>query len=113
MRNLRKELNQMRSESEDRLEQWLITNILESEDCEAYLGDILRGGCQNGVISELIYYKDVYPFFQEYYLEIQELVLETQDEYGTITLQADIQSHLTWLAVEKVASTIASKLELS
>lgn len=113
MRDLREELNQMISESENRLEQWLITNILESEDCEAYLGDILRGGCQNGVISELIYYKDVYPFFQEYYLEIQELVLETQDEYGTITLQADIQSHLTWLAVEKVASTIASKLELS
>lgn len=103
----------MRTESEDRLEQWLITNILESEDCDAYLGDILRGGCQNGVISELIYYKDVYPFFQEYYLEIEESVLEIQEEYGAITLQADIQSHLTWLAVEKTASTIASKLGLS
>ncbi|MEK7434187.1 MAG: hypothetical protein AABZ74_13725 [Cyanobacteriota bacterium] len=113
MSDLRKELKKIQNESENRLEQWLITNILDSEDSEAYLQDIINCGCQNGVISELIYYKDVYPFFDEYYLEIQELLLEYQDEVGTIELQSDIKSKLTWLAVEIIAYRLANQLDVS
>lgn len=114
MKNIRALLKKIEKESENRLEKWLCNNILStfktSEDCQAYLEDILRGGCESGVISELIYYKDIYPFFQEYYLEIQELILNYQDEIGGIELKADIQSRLSWLAVEITALNLADKL---
>lgn len=113
MRNFKKELKKIQSESENRLELWLVENILESDDPEAYLRDIVQVGCKNGVVSELIYYKDIYPFFDEYYQEIQELLLYYQSNLGNITIEPDMKSQFTWLSVEMIAYDLETKLELA
>lgn len=112
MRNFKKELRKIQSESENRLELWLVENILDSDEPEAYLKDIVRIGCKNGIISELIYYKDIYPFFDEYYQEIQELLLDYQSNFGNITIEPDMKSQFTWLAIEMIAYDLEIKLEL-
>lgn len=112
MKHLEESLKRVSIQSENRLEQWLIANILEAQEPEIYLNDILKTGCESGIISELIYYADIYPFFQEYYLEVQELLLEYQDEGGIITLKGDIQTHLTWFAIELTALRLSDKLGL-
>lgn len=110
VQNIRSKLTKIKTQSDNRLEQWLIDDVLNADEPEVYLKDIINIGCQNGIVGSLIYYKDIYPFFQNYYLDIQEVILNYQQEFGVFELKADIQSHLTWIAVEYIASELAFKL---
>ena len=49
------------------------TNIFE---------DVLRYGCQSGVVGSLIYYSDTVAFFKKHRDEINGMLQETMSEYG-------------------------------
>lgn len=48
----------------------------------SFLEDLQHGGCQSGLIGELIYYDDTVKFFENYKEEINELLKELMESTG-------------------------------
>ena len=46
------------------------------------IDDLLKHGCQSGMVSELIYYKDTTAFYREHKKEIWRLLDELLDDTG-------------------------------
>lgn len=90
-----------------------------------YLDDVLYGGCQSGIVSELIYYSDTVAFFEKYIDEIAAIVreligggclssladLKGWDEHDPLIRDTLNKNLLAWLAYEEVAREIYSVLE--
>jgi hypothetical protein len=45
--------------------------------------DLEYGGCQSGMVSQLIYYKDTLSFYKKYQEEINELLVDALDNTGS------------------------------
>lgn len=100
-------------ESQVGLEKWICSRLLEStQDLVVYLTEIISSGGKTGGIGELLYYKDIYPFFDTYYDEIQYAITIFQKNGGVLEIQEDMKSECTWLAVQLVTSNIATALGL-
>ncbi|MEK7434186.1 MAG: hypothetical protein AABZ74_13720 [Cyanobacteriota bacterium] len=95
------------------LEKWLCSKILESnQEPSVYLNEIISSGGKTGGIGQLLYYKDIYTFFESNYDEIQYLIINFQKNGGKLELQEDIKSELTWLALQIIAFQIAVSVGL-
>lgn len=95
------------------LEKWLCSKILESnQEPSIYLNEVISSGGKTGGIGQLLYYKDIYPFFESNYYEIQYLIINFQKNGGKLEVQEDIKSELTWLALQMVAFQIAVSVGL-
>ncbi len=46
---------------------------------EGAFSDLMEGGCQSGIVGELVYYSDTLSFFKKYRGEINDLFFETLD----------------------------------
>lgn len=93
---------------------------------EEFLNDLFHGGCQSGLISELIYYKDTTSFYQRHKKEIGRLLADTLEETGFKSpselfgdkwntedplAQEDMnQNLLTWFAFEETARKLAYRI---
>lgn len=77
-----KKLNDLFKESTNKLEKYVISDIYNSDEPEGYLKDILNHGCQSGVVSQLIYYKDTKDFFVKFIDEIDEIKDELEESFG-------------------------------
>lgn len=49
---------------------------------KGFLDDLFYGGCQSGIIDELIYYSDTVKFYKQYKSEINAMLKDTLDECG-------------------------------
>lgn len=49
---------------------------------EGALDDLQQGGCQSGMVSSLIYYKDTLKFYNNHKTDINSLLSETLEETG-------------------------------
>lgn len=49
---------------------------------QGYIEDVLYGGCQSGVVSELIYYTDTLKFYAQYQHDIDNLLQELCRDTG-------------------------------
>lgn len=86
---------------------------------QLFLDDLMYGGCQSGMIPDLIYYHDTTRFFKLYRPDIQDLLIEAGTSIGA-TSPADLfgekwdksdpfaredqnQNLLAWFAFEETA----------
>ena len=68
------------------------------------LNDLIQGGIQSGIVSHLIYSGDIMSFYNEHYLEIDD-ILEKHNKKNLETIEA------VWYAWEKVAYEYLEHLE--
>ena len=68
------------------LEKYVCDYILDEwdnyDDKANIFEDVLRYGCQSGVVGSLIYYSDTVAFYKKHRDEINGILQETMSEYG-------------------------------
>lgn len=96
-----------------------------SDGAAGVLHDLLYGGCQSGIVSELIYYADTVKFYKKHREEIAKLLTETLDGCG-ISSAAELfgekwekedpfavermnQNLLAWFGFEETARKLADR----
>lgn len=88
-------------------------DMLDSEDGKMYLEDVLSHGCQSGIVSGLIYYKDTLAFYTEHVDEIEELKLEAEENIGEpLAIGTPVYNWLAWFSYEETARKIADELDI-
>lgn len=111
-----KELKKIKQSSDNELEKRVIESIIDGrEDSEAldYMKDVMRGGCQSGTVSELIYYADTKKFYIEFMDEIDELYQQTCEETGdTLTIGTPMYNWLSWYGYEQTVFNLLSTLNI-
>ena len=73
---------------------------------EGFVHDVLYGGCQSGIVGELIYYKDTHEWFDTYYEDIMALREELSDMMGeplNSPVDTDMKNWFAWLSFEETA----------
>ena len=80
-----------------------------NEDFIAHVKDVLNCGCQSGIVSSQIYYKDTYKFFENHMDEIFDMYNELKSELGDFMKELSPNS-LSWLAYEETTRNIANDL---
>lgn len=76
------------------------------EGAVGYAKDVLYGGCQSGIVGELIYYKDTHEWFDTYYDEIMELREKLSEEFGidiNAPTDTDMKNWFAWFSFEETA----------
>lgn len=53
---------------------FLLAQAQDSEDAQCILDNILKHGCESGMVNHLIYYKDTVKYFEEHEDEITEML---------------------------------------
>lgn len=91
---------------------------------EGVLEDLMRGGCESGFVSELIYYDDTTKFFKKYKNDINALLKEAisncgsgpkdvfgnkWDESDPLAEDTSNQNLLAWFGYEETARNLALK----
>lgn len=61
---------------------WLKEKVSDGYTKEQAIDELMRHGCQSGMVSELIYYSDTIKFFEDHKQEINELLKNTMEETG-------------------------------
>ena len=78
-----------------------------------FFSDLSKYGCQSGMINFLIYFSDTRKFYDEHYLQIEELRQEYEDSIGTsFPIKHDLKNDFAWFAFEETAYKISNELEL-
>ena len=94
----------------------IVYHLEDYTKAEDFFYDLQRGGCASGMISSLIYYRDTYKFFDDFYSDIMDLLVEEDNqglEIGTLLLKnGDIKNTGAWIAFEETARNIGRELGL-
>ena len=89
---LKTKLKKLKSDNE--LKNYVIKYILEDyktdEEIKDFFNDLLKHGCQSGMISTLIYYDDTKRFYIQYMDEIHELIEELENDIGLIKVNGNM-----------------------
>ena len=64
------------------LEQAVYDWLTSDDDAQGMYDDLQQGGCQSGVVGELIYYSDTVPFYLKHQKEIDALLYELCSDTG-------------------------------
>lgn len=97
------------------------------DELKQWFKDLFYGGCQSGIVSDMIYYSDTLKFFNQYRQEINKLLQETISDYSRNGSPSDIfgdkwdktdplamdtsnQNLLAWFAFEETARKISDRL---
>ena len=96
------------------------------DSVESVFNDIMRGGMQSGIISQLIYYKDTLAWYKKYRKEIMVLLTDAMSDYGSynpsdlfgrnwdvedpLAHDTTNQNLLAWFSFEKITSDLANEL---
>ena len=99
------------------LENYVIDYILDDyktdDEIKCFFSDLLNYGCQSGMISTLIYYKDTKKFYIEFMNEIHELIEELESSMGVpIKTNGTKSNFYAWLAFEETARSLSNKIGL-
>jgi len=73
----------------------VVQEVLEYHDIIGFFSELLRNGCQSGMINRLIYYSDTHKFFDEHYAEIEDLRYDLEQSLGLKILVSPVRSRLT------------------
>jgi hypothetical protein len=91
---------------------------------EGALADLMQGGCQSGIVGELIYYSGTLAFFKKYREEINNLLREILDSCGggisdlfgdkwekedPLAQDTSNQNLLAWFGFEEAAQIVAQR----
>ena len=71
---------------------------------------IVAYGCQSGIVTSLVYYKDTEAFFNRHVDEILELIEDAKQTMDINYIEFS-RNNLSWFAFEIIAQEIYHKLE--
>lgn len=95
------------------LDKEVIQDAIDAEDAKSYLEDVLQHGCQSGIVSGLIYYKDTDAFFRKHMDEIEQLRLDMEESIGEpLKIGTPLYNWLAWFGYEETANKIANQIGL-
>lgn len=112
------------------LKQYVYDSVMDNKDGysdkgQGFIEDVLKGGCQSGIVGELIYYKDTIEFYDKYEEWIEDLISENMDMLGIETRPLFIESLngsaenltqeknlLSWFAYEETIRELQAVLDL-
>lgn len=94
--------------------EYILDNFKTDEEVEGFAVELMKYGCQSGLIGHLIYYHDTHKFFDKYYEEIEELRWEYESSTGEpfIIGQDDLKNKLAWFGFEETAYNIFNELNV-
>lgn len=116
---------------EDKLKKAVITILKRmvkdySGNYKSLFEDIMKGGLQSGIVSELIYYSDTTRWYKKYRKEIMDMLRETMSDLGTnspagvfgkkwdegdpFAEDTQNQNLLAWYSFEETVYQLASRL---
>jgi hypothetical protein len=116
------------SVAESKLEK-AVAAILESHTepgrtIDDVLRDLFYGGCASGAISDLVYFDETIPFYEEHKGEINKLLAKLAEDGMSVTdlpgwetddplaLEYMNQHALAWFGFEKTARILADRIGL-
>ena len=110
-------LKEIANQQENTIKKAVAVEILNhaetDEEVNNFFKDLQTSGCQSGMVSSLIYYKDTHAFFDTHYDEIEDLRQDYKDNYGIdVVIKNDLKNTLSWFAFEEVAYQLANELEI-
>ena len=109
---MREKLEAILKENPNSIEAEVAQEALDSEDPKTFFEDLMKYGCQSGIVGSLIYTKDIHEFFDKHYSAIEDIRRELEDQGVQIDLKdQDLKNYLAWLAFEHVAYNIYYELE--
>lgn len=107
-----------------KLEKRVLSIVNQEDDPMSFINDVLYGGCQSGVVGELIYYTDTIKWFKLYRHEIEDQLrymkenLDTSvqdlvgwDDSDPLARETSNQNLLAWFSFETVCSEIQYTIE--
>lgn len=115
--NTTTKLEKILKETDNELTHYVINDIIDGKDIdeqESYMRDVMRVGCQSGVVSSLIYYTDTKAFYIKYMDEIHELYNDTVEQMGD-NVEIDpshIANWFAWFGYEQTLFNLVSEIEL-
>lgn len=108
----KKQLREMKQETENLLTKAVITDLLSqgtTEEINFHMIHVLQYGCVSGTVTSLIYYDDTDKFYKKFYNEIFEMLSEYKENYGdypNIDLNAN---NLAWYGYEETVRNIMNE----
>ena len=115
---------------ESKLEKYIVNYLKnyskDNEEIESHILDVLNYGCQSGAVGSLVYYSDTLKFYKKYQNEINELIKESQENFGysisdllrdfdhddMLCLEIHNQNLLAWFAFEETLRNLCLKSEV-
>lgn len=101
-------------------------HIINYDNRQQFFEDLQNGGCQSGIIGELIYHSDTLAFYNKYKQEINTLLYDTMKNIGSnnpvdvfgakwdkddpLALETTNQNLLAWFGFEETAFNIAREI---
>lgn len=133
-KNFAEKLKRVINETDSKLTKTTAEYILDhtdktDEEIQSWIEDLLTYGCQSGMVSNLIYYRDTLKFYKTHQEEINDLLKETMfntgynnpkelfgdnwDEEDPLALDTLNQNLLAWFGFEETTRNIAlNELEM-
>lgn len=91
MKLTRKNVEKLRKESQNKLFKNVCSYVIDEwsdyTDKKNIFLDVLKHGCQSGIVPQLIYYSDTIRFYNRYKNEINELLYDILRETGFLNPQ--------------------------
>jgi hypothetical protein len=112
---------------EKAVKRWVNGMVEDGYPAASILEDLLRGGCQSGMVGGLIYYKDTLTFYRRHRAEINKLLSAMLAETGEkgpaglfggevgwdsedpLALDTTNQNLLAWFGFEETARALAGR----
>ena len=93
------------------LKAYVAEEAIGYDEIEEFFMDLQQHGCICGMVSSLIYYTDTHQFFEDYYLEIEDLRQEVEEQFGEpLQIKGDLKNTLAWFAFEQTAHQLYIEL---
>lgn len=85
-KNLKSQLRELKKTTDNKLTKSVITNLLslgyDNYDLLSHIQDILKHGCQSGIVNSLIYYTDTIAFYKKHKKDIMLMLQEAMQNQG-------------------------------
>jgi hypothetical protein len=109
-RKLIKELKSIIHAAPQSLKAAVAQEALDHDTITDFFTDLLRHGCQSGMIGSLIYYSDTHQFYDTHYHDIEELRYNLEHSLGeALRPQGDLKNWYAWLGFEETARQLAEE----
>lgn len=84
-----------------------------ADDILSFFQDLLQYGCISGMIGTLIYYHQTAKFFDDHYIEIENIRCDLEEALGEpLTVKGDLKNFYAWLAFEETARKMIVAMDI-
>lgn len=98
------------------VEQWLSEKEEPDYPRKKILEGLQQNGCISGMVSSLIYHTDCVAFVNKHWQEVEEIINEMKENYGTYDFLANKNdsfsfSRMAWICFEYRANEMLNEME--